>query len=100
MALPIPGQRDGPEALDRALPHGYRLHEQKLLCPDDSFVHFGALPADDEFVPLFAGGCVRAPTEENCRQIEQYTVNACISGHGGSFDAARCMMSINEPQSV
>ena len=93
VTLRIPGDWDGPAALAEALPEGVEIgEEQRLVLPHGGSVEINALPADDEFLQVFASGCTREPTDEEKRGVENYAVNVCLTGPGGSFEAAERMV--------
>jgi hypothetical protein len=92
VALRIPGQWSGPEELIRRLPAGCRLTPEALVLPDSTQVEFGAAPADDEFAKIFRSSCREPPRADELRTVDGYTVNAFLSGPGGSLSAARRMM--------
>lgn len=55
-------------------------------------VEFNPLPPDDQFAEIFRSSCRQPPTEEELAQVADYTVNVCLSGPGGSLEAAHKMM--------
>ena len=60
--------------------------------PDGTQVEFNPLPPDDQFAAIFRSSCRKPPKEEELDRIDGYTVNACLSGPGGSLEAAQQMM--------
>lgn len=100
IVLRIPGLWSKPEELMAALPQGAALapptdpdaHFALLMMPDGGSVEVNVLPADDEFAGVFASSCQRAPSQRDREVIENYKVNVCLSGPGGSFEAAHRMM--------
>jgi hypothetical protein len=92
IALRIPGRWSGPQELIARLPAGYRLTHDTLFLPDKTEVEFGAAQADDQFAAIFRSSCRQEPTDEELATVDQYTVNAFLSGPGGSMDAALKMM--------
>lgn len=93
VTLRIPGTWSAPsEFLDR-LPRSCRCTEESLVLADGSEFELHALPADEEFPRIFAGGCPKLPTEAECIQIEDYTVNICLTGRGGTIEAAKQLMA-------
>ena len=92
VTLRLPGRWSDPRELADALPEGYRLETNRLHLPDGSSVEANALPPDNEFPKLFIDGCQRSPSEEDLRTIENYQVNFCLTGPGGSYDAAKRML--------
>lgn len=89
----VPGPWLGPDDFDSRLPEGYRLggdeKETWLALPDGSRAEFNALPADDEFAAVFAGGCKREPSDEDKRGVEGYRFNGCLTFPGGTLETAR-----------
>ena len=63
------------------------------MLADGSEFELNVLPADDEFPRIFAGSCPKLPTESEREQIENYQVNICLTGRGGSIEAARQLMT-------
>jgi hypothetical protein len=93
VALRIPGQWAHPGELIERLPPGYRLSPEALTLPDGREVEFGAAEADDQFAEIFRNSCRKEPSADELRRVSEYTVNAFLSGPGGSLDAARTMMN-------
>src|SRR6266481_8205734 len=92
VALRIPGTWSHPRELIEALPAGYRLTPEALILPDGAKVEFNPLPPDDQFAQIFRTSCRRPAREEELAAVDGYTVNVCLSGKGGSLEAARTMM--------
>jgi hypothetical protein len=92
VALRIPGQWSHPKDLIRGLPAGCRLTAETLTLPDRTEVGFGAAGADDEFAEIFRSSCRQPPTADEMARVDRYTVNAFLSGPGGSMQSARVMM--------
>lgn len=92
VALRIPGQWSHPRELVQRLPEGYRLTPEALILPDSTSIEFGAAAADGQFAGIFRSSCRRQPTDEELAKVDGYTVNAFLSGPGGSMEAARTMM--------
>jgi hypothetical protein len=92
IALRIPGQWSHPKELVERLPAGYRLTSDALILPDQTEIGFGALDADDQFAEIFRSSCRQPATADELATVDGYTVNACLSGPGGSLQAARTMM--------
>jgi hypothetical protein len=90
--LRIPGQWSHPQELIERLPAGYRLMPDALTLPDGTQIDFGAAAADGEFARIFRSSCREDPTDEELATVDGYTVNAFLSGPGGSMQAARIMM--------
>jgi hypothetical protein len=77
--------------IDR-LPAGCRVTPRELILPDGAQVDLGFMDADERFPEIFRSSCRRPPTEEELATALGYTVNALLSGKGGSMAAARTMM--------
>ena len=92
IAFRIPGKWSNPRELIQGLPAGCRLTAEALILPDATQVDFGALEADDQFAQIFRSSCRQPATEEELKAVDGYTVNVCLSGPGGSMQAARTMM--------
>jgi len=92
IALRIPGQWSHPRELIRRLPAGCRLTPDALILPDATEVGFGAAPADGQFAQIFRSSCRQPATEDEMATVDGYTVNAFLSGPGGSMESARTMM--------
>jgi hypothetical protein len=92
IALRIPGQWAHPGELIERLPADCRLTAEALILPDGTQVEFGAMDADDQFAQIFRSSCRRPATEDELATVDGYTVNALLSGPGGSLEAARTMM--------
>jgi hypothetical protein len=92
ITLRIPGTWAHPAELLRQLPAGYRLTADALILPDGSQVDFNPRDADDQFAQIFRTSCRRPATEDELAAVDRYTVNACLSGPGGSLESALRMM--------
>jgi hypothetical protein len=92
VALRIPGQWSHPKELVQRLPQGYRLTPDTLILPDNTEIGFGAMNADDQFPAIFRSSLRQPATDGELAMVDSYTVNVCLSGPGGSLDAARTMM--------
>jgi hypothetical protein len=92
VALRIPGQWSHPRELIQRLPDGCRLTAEALTLPDATQVEFCAMAADDQFAQIFRSSCREPATADELATVDGYTVNACLSGPGGSMQAARTMM--------
>jgi hypothetical protein len=92
VTLRIPGAWQRPEELFDGLPRGLRWTEAGLALADGTEFELHVFPADEEFPGLFAGSCPKLPTEDERQRIENYRVNVCVTGPGGSFARARRLM--------
>jgi hypothetical protein len=92
IALRIPGQWSHPRALVERLPAGCRLTAEGLILPDKTSVEFIAMAPDDKFAQIFRSSCRQPATEDELATVDAYTVNVCLSGPGGSKEAAHAMM--------
>ena len=92
IAFRIPGTWSHPRELIQSLPAGCRLTGEALILPDGTEVEFGAMAADDQFAQIFRSSCRNPATPDELATVDNYTVNACLSGPGGSMQAARTMM--------
>jgi len=92
VVLRVPGKWSHPRELVESLPAGNRLTPEALTLPDGTKVEFNLLPPDDQFAKIFRSSCRRPPTEEELGRIDGYSVNVCLSGPGGSLEAAQMMM--------
>src|SRR5205823_10971980 len=78
--------------LVQRLPAGCQLTGEALILPDKTEIGFGAAPADGQFAQIFRSSCRQPATKEELATVDGYTVNAFLSGPGGSMPAARTMM--------
>lgn len=92
MVLRIPGVWRRPEDFFQHLPRGCRATETGLVLADGSEFELHARPADEDFPRIFAGSCPKLPTEDERERIENYRVNVCLLGRGGSLEAAARLM--------
>ena len=90
--LRIPGAWSNPRVLIERLPTGCRLTPEALILPDETRVEVGFLDADDQFAEIFRTSCRRPATDDELATVDNYTVNAVLSGPGGSMETARTMM--------
>lgn len=88
VVLRIPGNWAHPKELVERLPEGYRLIPEALVMPDGTKIGFDPLPPDEQFAEIFRSSCRRKPKAEEMAKVESYTVNVCLTGPGGSLDAA------------
>jgi len=93
VTLRIPGTWSKPDEFYENLPRGCRSTEEGLVLADGSEFELRVLPADDEFPRIFADSCPKLPTEDEREQIENYKVNICLTGRGGSLQAAKRLMA-------
>ena len=84
----IPAAWEDPEELADRMPPGYQLTPEALLTPTGRQYQLGFLDADDQFAKVFATACRKIPSLSERRTIENYTVNATLSGPGGSLQLA------------
>ena len=92
IALRIPARWSSPRDLIQRLPEGYRVTPETLILPDETQVEFAPMPADDQFAQIFRSSCREPATEEELEVVAGYTVNAILSGAGGSLQSAHRMM--------
>jgi hypothetical protein len=92
VTLRIPGTWSHPRELLASMPAGYRLTPDALFLPDKTEIEFGAMEADDQFARIFRSSCRREASDDELAAVDGYTVNAILSGPGGSLPAARTMM--------
>jgi hypothetical protein len=90
--LRIPGTWAHPRELIERLPEGYRLTGESLILPDETAVEFHPRKPDNQFAQIFRSSCRNPATADELTAVDHYTVNACLSGPGGSMEAARTMM--------
>jgi hypothetical protein len=93
VTLRIPGTWSKPEEFYEGLPRGCRCTAETLVLADGSEFELNVLPADEEFPRIFAGSCPKTPTDIEREQIEHYKVNLCLTGRGGSIEAAKRLMA-------
>src|SRR2546426_6979123 len=92
IVLRIPGTWSHPRELLEGLPAGHRITPEALVMPNGTVVEFDPMPPDDQFAEIFRSSCRQPSTEEELAKIDGYTVNVCLSGPGGSLQAAQRMM--------
>ncbi len=92
VTLRIPGAWSSPAEFVENLPRGCHCTEHGLVLEGGTEFELNCLPADDEFPRIFAGSCAKLPTESEQEQVENYKVNICVTGRGGSIEAAKQIM--------
>jgi hypothetical protein len=92
IVLRIPGKWPHPRELVERLPDGFRLTPEALLLPDATRVEFTPMRPDDQFAHIFRSSCRQPAQDDELATVDAYTVNVCLSGPGGSLQAARTMM--------
>jgi hypothetical protein len=93
VTLRIPGTWSRPEEFYEGLPRGCRRSEKGLVLADGTELELHVLPSDEEFPRIFAGSCPKLPTEDERERIENFKVNICLTGPGGSIAAAKKLMA-------
>ncbi len=88
----IPGRWSHPRELIQRLPADCRFTPTALVLPDGKQVEFDAMEPDDQFPQIFRSACRRPAADAELATVDGYTVNALLSGPGGSMEAARTMM--------
>ncbi len=93
VTLRIPGAWAAPEEFYERLPRGCHCTSATLVLADGSQFELNVLPADEEFPRIFADSCPKLPTEDERDCIDQYRVNICLTGRGGSVESAKRLMA-------
>ncbi|MCI0333020.1 MAG: hypothetical protein L0228_07345 [Planctomycetes bacterium] len=93
VTMRIPGTWNRPEEFYEGLPRGCRCTENGLVLADGAEFELNVLPADEQFPEIFAGSCPKLPTEDERERVENYKVNICVTGRGGSIAAAKQLMA-------
>jgi hypothetical protein len=93
VTLRIPGTWREPEEFYSRLPRGCHCTADALVLEDGSQFELHALQADEEFPQVFADSCPKLPTESERERIDNYQVNICLTGPGGSIEAAKRLMA-------
>lgn len=88
----IPGKWDHPGELIDRMPEGFQLKPRSMKLPDGSEVELNLLPPDAQFFGIFTQSCRTQPTPEEVECVRNYKVNVCLTGEGGSVQAAARMM--------
>jgi hypothetical protein len=92
IVLRIPGKWAHPGELIQRLPPDCRLTPEALILPDSTEVEFTPMAADAQFAQIFRSSCREPALDDELATVDAYTVNICLSGPGGSMQAARTMM--------
>jgi hypothetical protein len=74
------------------MPRGYRLTPEALILPDKTQIELGFAAADDQFARVFRTSLRQPATPDELDTVDNYTVNALLSGPGGSLPSAHKMM--------
>src|SRR5262245_6973644 len=88
ITLRIPGTWSHARELLQALPEDCRLTPEALILPDATEIEFIPMPPDEQFAQIFRSSCRRPATEDELATVDRYSVNVCLSGPGGSPEAA------------
>ena len=88
----IPGNWDNPRELIEQMPAGFRLTPEALIMPGGAEFEMTPMPPDDQFADIFESSCRQPATADELAAVRNYAVNICLSGPGGSLDAAAEMM--------
>jgi hypothetical protein len=89
----IPGNWEHPGELIEQIPDGFQLQPDSMKLPDGSEVELDLLPPDEQFFSIFTQCCRTHPTQEEIECVRNYQVNVCLTGDGGSVEAAARMMT-------
>jgi hypothetical protein len=92
VTLRIPGAWTEPREFFESLPRSVRASERGIVLPDGTEFELHTRPADEEFPKIFAGSCPKLPSDDERRRTENYTINVCLIGRGGSVAAAKLIM--------
>ncbi len=92
VTLRIPGRWAHPSEMVQRMPKNCKWQPESMTMPDGHRFEIHFRDADDDFVSVFASMCRREPTEDEKAIIEGYTVQVCLTGPGGSFQAAHALM--------
>lgn len=88
----IPATWASPQEMVSAMPSDCRFTPDRLIFSDGSEFELDLRDPDDQFAGLFSSMCRREPTDEEKRQIENYTVQLCLTARGGSMELAAKLM--------
>jgi len=92
VTLRIPGKWQGPQDLLARVPDGCRISGQHLILPGGAKIEIHPRPPDDQFSHVFRTSSRLPPSPRELEIVNSYDVNVCLTGAGGSMDAARTMM--------
>lgn len=92
VTLRIPGAWGHPRELVEGLPRSCRLTPEELILADGTRAEFIPMPPDGQFAQVFRASCRHQATPDELAKIDGYQVNVCLSGPGGSLEAALAMM--------
>lgn len=92
VSLRIPGRWPHPKDLIERLNNTCRVTSQALILPNGTPLSLGFFPSDDQFPGIFRSSCRWPPTQKELATANSYTINATLSGSGGSMNAARMIM--------
>jgi hypothetical protein len=92
IALRIPGRWQGPAEFAGALPRCCRLTEGRLCMPDGGRIDVFAHPPDRDFPRIFASSSRIRRSDPCLEAVRNYAVNVCLTGPGGSMEAALSMI--------
>ena len=92
ITLRIPAAWSGPEELVARLPEGVHITPEKLTLEDGTEFEINPKPPDDQFAEIFFSSCRQPPTREERSIVTRYSVILCVTGRGGSIEAARAVM--------
>lgn len=92
VTLRMPGIWESPAVLLDAIPSGHQLTPDAFVMPDGTSLEMDLVDTDEQFDSVFASMCRREPSDEEKAIIENYRVNLCLTGDGGSLAAARKLM--------
>lgn len=90
--LRVPGNWPHPGELIERMPAGFRLTPEALILPDGTEIEFTPMPPDGQFAEIFKSSCRQPATHGELEIVNGYTVNAVLTGPGGSLKAAATMM--------
>ena len=96
ITLRIPGTWEHPAQLVEQLPAGVQITGSQLILPGGAEFDITPLPPDDQFATIFRKSCRGKVTDEEFSKVDNYSVNVCLSGPGGSMESAYALMQAAE----
>ena len=92
IAMRIPGPWADGKMLAQAISGDCNLSGDSLVLPDGSQVELHIRPRDSQFADVFKSSCRREPTSKELQQVQNYRLQVCLAGPGGSMESASAMM--------
>lgn len=92
IAMRIPGPWADEKMLVQAISSDCKLSGNSLVLANGSQVQLYVRPRDSQFADVFKTSCRRKPSGQELERVQNYRLQVCLVGSGGSMESAAAMM--------